>query len=271
MLNRWPVWLCFLAVLLGATRARADDALIESVLTATLPERSISALVTQLATHTEFKRAILLMPGSPGIMKIESAQRFNQKGNFLIRTRTLWLDAQTLVLSVDAPSDEWRGFSGHFRATPRYAEDIRGLEREIVKTYGPLPIVVVGTSEGSVSAYYVAGALTQTDVRVIFSSSLFNYSNNSQGLAGLDFDTMKMPMLWVHHANDGCRYTPYWLAKRLAEKTRTPLITVTSSQTGHGDICGPFAPHGYIGVEEQTVRAMKAWIVDGTVADVTAP
>lgn len=251
--------------------ARADEAVSESVLTARFPDRSLSALVTHYAQHEPFKRAILLMPGHPGIMKIESAAAFQLKGNFLVRSRAHWLDRETVVLSVDAPSDEWSSFTGRFRASERYAEDLRGLAREIEKAWGKLPLAIVGTSEGSVSAYHAARALGPDNVKAVFTASLFETSSNSPGLASLDFDEFKLPMLWVHHENDPCRYTPYWQAKRHAEKTRAPLITVRSSNAGRGDPCQAFTPHGFVGAERETVQAMKRWVVDGTAADVAVP
>lgn len=258
--------LCLLSI-----SARADDAVSESVITAKFPDRSISALVTRLAEHGPFKRAIVLMPGHPGIMKIQSPESFGLKGNFLIRSRRFWLDRETVVFSVDAPTDEWGGFTGRFRASDRYAEDLRGLVQEIEKNFGKLPLVIVGTSEGSVSAYYAARALGPENVKVIFTSSLFNDSSNSPGLASLDLGELKTPMLWVHHADDPCRFTPFWQAKQHAEKTRSPLITVKSSNAGRGNPCQAFSQHGYVGVEEETVRAMKNWVVSGVAADVVVP
>ena len=260
-----------LALYWPLTRAWSDEAVSETVVTATFADRSISALATHFERHQQFKRAIVLMPGHPGIMKIQSAGTFQLKGNFLIRSRKLWLDQDTIVFSVDAPSDEWQGFTGGFRASGRYTEDIKGLVLEIGKRFGPLPLVIVGTSEGSVSAYYAARALGQANVKVIFTSSLFNNSKNSPGLASLDFDDFKIPILWVHHVADPCQWTPYWQAKRYADKTRSPLITVKSSDQGRGDPCAAFSPHGYIGVEAQTVLAMKNWVINGEVKDVVVP
>lgn len=249
--------------------AFAADDISESVLSARFPDRSISALVTHYAQHDPFKRAILLLPGHPGIMKLESTGSYQLKGNFLVRSRRHWLDRETVVLSVDAPSDEWHSFTGRFRTGPRYAEDVRGLAQEIEKAWGRLPLAIVGTSEGSVSAYHAARALGRDDVKVIFTASLFESSSNSPGLASLDFDEYKLPMLWVHHESDPCRYTPYWQAKRHAEKTRSPLITVRSSNAGRGDPCQAFSPHGFVGVERETVQAMKRWVIEGVAADVT--
>jgi hypothetical protein len=259
------------ACLAFGPHALSEEAVSESVLTARFPDRSISALVTRPAAPGPYKRAILLMPGHPGIMKLQSPESFMLKGNFLIRSRKAWLDSETVVFSVDAPSDEWASFTGRFRTGERYAEDLRGLAREIEKAFGRLQWVIVGTSEGSVSAFHAARALGPDGVKVIFTASLFDQSSNSHGLASLDFGELKVPMLWVHHENDPCRYTPYWQAKRHAEKTRMPLITVRSSNAGRGDPCQGFSQHGFAGMEEDTVRAMKRWVTDGIAADVVAP
>jgi len=257
------------SLLLCAGSLRAAERIEESVVTARFPDRSISALATRLEGSGPYKRAILLMPGHPGIMKLQSPQSFALKGNFLIRSRQAWLDRDTVVLTVDAPSDEWAGFTGRFRMGDRYAEDLRGLAREIDQAFGKLPLVIVGTSEGSVSAYHAARALGPDNVRAIFTASLFEQSSNSHGLASLDFDDLKVPMLWVHHENDPCRYTPYWQAKRHAEKTRAPLITVRSANAGRGDPCQAFTRHGFAGTETETVHAMKRWVTEGVAADVT--
>ncbi len=251
--------------------ARAQDALHQSVITATRPGYTISAIVNHLADHDAFTRAILLMPGSPGIMKIQSAESFAMKGNFLIRSRRHWLDRQTIVFSVDAPSDEWFRFSVYFRSTQRYAQDILALVGAIRTQYGALPVTFVGTSEGSVSAYYAAQAVQGADVKVIFSSSLFLSTNNSRGLVALSFDNYPVPILWVHHASDPCRFTPYFEAQRMAEKSHAPLLTIRSSNAGSGHPCEAQSPHGFVGAEKETVHAMKAWVVNGVASDVTLP
>lgn len=264
---------CLLILALRSPVAHAGDEHVvkESVISANFADRSISALVTHFEPHQPFRRAIMLMPGNPGIMKIQSTESYELKGNFLIRTRKMWLDPETIVFSVDAPSDQWRGFTGNFRAGARYADDIRGLVVQIGRRYAALPLVIIGTSEGSVSAYHAVRALDRADVKVIFTSSLFNHSKNSHGLAGLDFDELRIPMLWVHHVADPCPWTPYWQARRHAEKTRSPLITVNSNIQGRGEPCKAFSAHGYVGVEAETVRAMRDWIINGEAKDVAAP
>lgn len=257
----------------ASTYAQEKVELTESVLTATFADRTISALVTHLEKHEVFKRMVVLFPGHPSIMKIESADSFGMKGNFLIRSRHHWLDQETLVLSVDAPTDQWCCFTGRFRASKRYAEDLQGLMKEATARFGKLPWVLAGTSEGSVSVYFAALALQemQPQSKVIFTSSLFNSSSNSQGLASLNMEEIHIPMLWMHHAKDSCKWTPYWQAKRQAEKTQSALVTVYPSSGSRGNACEAFSEHGFIGYEKEAVQAMKHWVLTGQAQDLGAP
>lgn len=152
----------------------------QSVVTATFPDRSISGLVTHLEKHSAFKRMIILMVGHPGIIKIKSAQEYGMRGNFLMRTLQDWVDAETLVVAVDAPTDQWDDFSGNFRESDRYKEDLEGLDNELKKIYGSLPQVIVGTSEGSVSAYYATLALQKPNTKLVLTASLFISNAHSE-------------------------------------------------------------------------------------------
>ena len=67
-------------------------------------------------------------------------------------------------------------------------------------------------------------------------------------------------MLIVHHVDDGCRYTPYSEARKLAEARRYPLITVKGGLPATSDACEAFSPHGYLGKEPETATAIVNWI-----------
>ena len=122
----------------------------------------------------------------------------------------------------------------------------------------------VGTSEGSISAYQAAKLNPKLAARLILTSSLFDATRNGWGLAHvLEPGSLPERTLWVHHADDGCAYTPYREAQQFAKRTAKPLVTVHGGGPGKGDACQAFRAHGYVGVERKTVEAMRAWVKTG--------
>lgn len=251
-----------LAALCGAACAQSEE-----VLTVKRDGYTISALAMHAAGATTFRQGIALFPGHPGIMKIESeadgTPRFGLKGNFLVRTRRFWVDDDTVVLSVDAPSDEWNGFSQRFRETPRYGADIAALLGAAAQKFGVQEWTFVGTSEGSVSAFHAARMNPALARRLILTSSVFESSRNGPGLSSVKLDALPAATLWVHHADDGCWATPYGDAQAFAKRSGKPLVTVHGGGPGKGDACQAFRAHGYVGVERQTVEAMRGWVRTG--------
>jgi hypothetical protein len=93
---------------------------------------------------------------------------------------------------------------------------------------------------------------------VVLSSSLF-YAGRRSALAGFDFSSIKVPLLFVHHREDACPSTPYSDASRLGEKF--PLVSVKGGKPPESGPCDPFAAHGYWGKEPETVDAIAAWML----------
>jgi hypothetical protein len=262
-----------LAALCGTAGAQARKdanlAFPHEVLTVKRDGYTVSALVTHARGRQSFTQGVALFPGHPGIMKIESAEQFELKGNFLIRTRRFWVDDETVVLSVDAPSDQWSNFPQYFRATPRYGDDIAALLQAAAQKYGVREWTFVGTSEGSVSAFHAARMNPSLAHRLILTSSVFESSRNGPGLSDVKLESLPARTLWVHHAEDGCRFTPYRDAQDFAKRSGKPLLTVHGGGPGKGGECEAFRAHGYVGVERATVEAMKTWVrTGGAPADV---
>lgn len=245
------------------------------VLVVPIADYSMAGLVSHLEDVKAFKYGIVLFPGYPSIMKLrdEAGQpKFQLGGNFLIRSRRHWLDDETLVISVDAPSDQWSSFSQWFRQDSRYGSDVAVLLDAVARRYGVSDWTLVGTSEGSVSAFHVARMNPGLARRLILTSSLFLAGGNGPGLSGTRWDGMTARILWVHHEDDGCRFTPYRAAQNYAEMTRSPLVTVRGGGPARGSPCEAFSQHGFIGLERETVLAMRTWVKSGaTPADVGLP
>jgi hypothetical protein len=244
------------------------------VVTVTRDGYTVAGLATHAGGATQFKYGIALFPGHPGIMRLVAEggePRFEMRGNFLVRSRRHWLDAETLVLVIDAPSDQWSSFSQTFRATARYGADVGVLVDEAARRYGVEDWTFVGTSEGSVSAFHAARMNPQRVRRVILTASVFIPSRNGPALSDADFTRIAAPLLWVHHADDPCRFTPYRSARDYAQRTRSPLVTVRGGGPESGDPCHARTAHGFVGVERQTVQAMHAWIKTGKPAAEVSP
>jgi hypothetical protein len=156
-----------------------------------------------------------------------------------------------------------------FRESPRYGSDVGALLAEVGRRYGVADWTFVGTSEGSVSALHAARMNPQLARRIILTSSVIQPSRNGNGLSTVKWDQLTVPLLWVHHVADPCSYTSYRDARRFAEKSRSPLVTVRGGGPGRGDPCEAFSAHGFIGMERETVLAMRSWVKSGAVpADV---
>ena len=229
---------------------------------------TMAGLVSRPVAGKPVRHGIALFPGHPGILRLRQEAdgvAFDLRGNFLVRSRRHWFDQDTLVVMVDAPSDEWTVFSQNFRTKPRYGDDVAALLQAVGQRYGVAEWTAVGTSEGSVSAFHAARMNPQLIRKVVLSASVLLASRNGPGLSGVDWSELKQALLWVHHVDDPCRYTPYRSAESLAEKTASPLITVRGSEGGRGDACQAYTQHGFVGVEAPTVAAMSRWVKTGEV------
>lgn len=261
--------LAFAAVL--PARGQTDPNLQHpnQIVTVAVEDHAISGLVMHLRDASAFKYGIVLFPGHPGIMRLREEggmPRYELGGNFLVRSRRHWLDGETLVVAVDAPSDQWAAFSQVFRETPRYGADVAALLREMTRRYEVEDWTFVGTSEGSVSAYHAARLNPGLARRLILTASVFKASRNGPGLSGVSWDPLPAPLLlWAHHEDDPCFYTPYGEAKRFAEASRSPLLTDRGGDPGRGNACQAQTAHGFVGMEKQTVEAMRAWVKSGAV------
>ena len=230
---------------------------------------SIAGLVNHQVNGGPYKYGIALFPGHPGILRLHEQggqATFALKGNFLIRSRRHWLDSETLLVVVDAPSDQWANFSQDFRATPRYGEDVAALLLGVAARYGVREWTAVGTSEGSVSAFHAARLNPQLFQRLILTASVFSRSRNGPGLSDVRWGDVSIPLLWVHHVDDPCVYTTYRSAEDHAALTKAPLISVRGGEGARGKSCEAYTAHGFVGVEAATVAAMKDWIKTGKVA-----
>lgn len=209
------------------------------------------------------KAVAVLFPGGEGLMRLHSeggSVKFFQGRNFLVRTRGMFRDAEIAVAIVDSPSDQQRaGMDDGFRTGRAHVEDIAAVVKDLRARFPGAKIFLIGTSRGTLSAAYVSRSLGAGVDGVILTSSVFYGGRSGIGLSGFDFGAIKAPLLFVHHVHDACRSCPYRDAESLSRSF--PLISVSGGKPAESDPCEPLAAHGYFGKEQQTVKAMKDWML----------
>ena len=231
----------------------------------TLPTRdgvTQSFLLTVPATGTPAAAAVLFA-GSEGRIRLRSEKgsiRFNE-GNFLVRSRQWFVDGGVVTAVVDTPSDQPQGMADWFRLGDKHAADIARVVAELKTRFPGIPVFLVGTSRGSVSAAATGRTLGDAVSGVVLTSSVTVAARSGPGLSGFDYATIKAPVLLMHHTEDACAYTPYRDARGIAQAQRYPLISVTGGNPATSDPCEAFSAHGFLGKEPETVEAMVNWML----------
>jgi len=207
--------------------------------------------------------AAILFPGGPGLIRLRSeGDRIRlAEGNFLVRSRQLFVERGIATAVVDAPSDQPQGMDDWFRLGDKHAADIGRVADDLMRRFPGTPIFLVGTSRGSVSAAATGRALGASVAGVALTSSMYVAARSGPALSGFDYIKIKAPVLLVHHAEDGCLWTPYREARKLAETRQYQLISVSGGKPATSDPCEPFSAHGFLGKEPETVEAMVNWML----------
>jgi len=203
----------------------------------------------------------VLFPGGHGDIKLrmDGGQIKFAGGNFLVRSRKLFVDGGVATAVMDAPSDQARGMDDWFRLGDKHATDVVAVVAELKKRFVNTPVFLVGTSRGTISAAATGRTLGDSISGVVLTSTLFLGARAGPGLSGFDFATIKAPVLFVHHVNDSCAVTPYSSAK--SQTPRFPLVTVHGGDPPRSDPCEAFSAHGYLGKERETVEAIVNWML----------
>jgi hypothetical protein len=215
------------------------------------------------------KRIVMLFPGGDGIMKIQQKGRrtwFQLWGNYLIRTRAKFVDAEAIAVSVDMPSDEYCCANDFFRLEAKHAADVGAIIAALAARFPGAEFYLVGTSKGTVSVAALGARLGPKVAGLVLTSTVTKESRGGAGLSRFDFGTLKVPVLFVHHKSDGCHVTPYYAVEKITQEYHYPLVTVIGSEGAHGDECQAFSYHGYAGRENQVAAAVMNWVNTRAVA-----
>ena len=181
--------------------------------------------------------------------------------NFLPRSAQEFVRNGIVPVVMDAPSDQGELTEG-YRMGAAQSADARAVVTELQRRFPGLPLYVVGTSRGTISAAFIGRDLGRDVAGVILTSTMFGSNNprrTAPNLRGFDYGAIAAPLLFVHHRADECEHTPYASAAQIA--SRYELISVSGGKPAESAPCEPFSAHGYFGREPQTVEAMAGWML----------
>lgn len=212
--------------------------------------------------------AAILFTGSGGLLRLRKEQeqiKFSS-GNFLVRSRSEFVNRGIVTAIVDAPSDQQSGWgmSDEFRLGNQHSGDISAVLGELKKRFPELPVFLIGTSRGTISAAALAARFGSQAAGAVLTSTMFRQAGRKSqepgpGLSGFDFASIKIPLLFVHHVSDQCFVTPYSDAARLSDKF--PLISVFGGSPPQSGPCDAQSQHGYLGKESETVEQIVYWML----------
>jgi hypothetical protein len=83
-------------------------------------------------------------------------------------------------------------------------------------------------------------------------------------VTAMPLERLRIPVLVIHHEEDGCKYCSYRDIPRLMGKltgtARKQLLSFKGGTT-QGDPCEAFAYHGFNGLEREVVSRTATWIL----------
>lgn len=214
------------------------------------------------------KAVMLLFPGGLGNIGIHEENgkpRLSSGGNFLIRSRSRFVDAGMAAASLDTPSDH-REIDGTFRVSTEHLADVRAVLAWIRQKTNA-PVWLVGTSMGTISGAYLASSLGDQINGLELTSTVVGSANNgpTRGVLSLDLEKIVVPTLVMSHKDDACRVSSPRYMNDIVEKLKGSKRVATKIIEGgfppKSGPCDALAEHGYYGVEPQATSAMTDFIL----------
>jgi dienelactone hydrolase len=224
------------------------------------------------------RNAVILFAGGNGLLNLQpdSSIGTNLSGNFLVRSRQLFVNRGLFVAVVDTPNQV--AIDGNVRHSAQYAQDMGHVIADVRgRILDGGKVWLVGTSTGTMSAASIAARMplasppAKDNLRrpdgIILTAT---QTTLVPGLCGKTvFDAklaaVNIPTLVASHIADGCKCSPpKTSAKVIAALTGAPAKVNRTFKGGDPpkskDPCMAFAPHGFFGTEYSVVQAIADFI-----------
>ena len=202
---------------------------------------------------------VVLLPGGGGGIGLRDGVPTSD--NFLVRSRDHFAAHGFNVAVVSRPTDKELDYE--FRVSPAHIEDLRQVV-EYLKTDTGLPVWLVGTSRGTVSAAAAAITFGNEKLAGLALTSSVTSNKRTGAVPEQKLEAIRIPVLVLHHEKDACSVTfprgARWIIDGLKNAPVKKLVMVNGGANPTGDPCEPLHWHGFIGMEKQAVDIMANWI-----------
>lgn len=218
---------------------------------------------------------LVLLPGGGGHADLgpDGCAR-KLTGNSLIRSQDLFHKEGFATALVDAPSD-YTGADGlgGFRAQPAHAEDLGKLVADL-RARLKLPVWLVGTSRGAISAANAAARLSGAaapDGLVLTSPVTVGTQGGrlpwtAQTVHDAPLEEIRIPALLVGHAADACLRSPASALPGIAQRLKSGRVQSVTVTGGPGSrraglaACEGRSPHAFIDQEAEVAAGIARFV-----------
>lgn len=202
---------------------------------------------------------VSMSPSATGVPTVRS-------NNFVVRTREEYANRGFMVAVVDAPSDRQGTngmIGGNFRASAEHAQDIAAVVA-YMRSQASLPVWLVGTSCGTISAANTAIRLTEGIGGTVLTSSITSGNDCGTNVLNMNLSAIRVPTYIVAHDQDQCVISPPSGAQTVVGSLTNAPMTARGMLTGGSPPtsgpCDALSQHGFLGIETQAVDAIADFI-----------
>ena len=244
-----------LLLLLAALPVRADDSRIITILS----RRGVPVSFYYM-TQDKARATLVLLPGGKGDIKLRDGTP--ESDDFLVRSRGYFFANGFNVVVVNKP-DDVEELNFRARTSFRHTEDIKQITA-YVKEDSRLPVWLIGTSRGTISATAAAIAMTPDSLSGIVLTSSITSPVTPGAVPSQNLAKIRIPVLVVHHEDDSCRICdPDDVPEIMQGLCNSPVkkaVLVKGGWWARGRACGPRHYHSYIGMEKKVAALISQWI-----------
>ncbi len=237
----------------------------------TLPGSQVLSIESRPGVHVplfvkwnpQATATVVLFSGGGGGYGSIGVDGWPNNQNFLIRSGKLWARHPFNIAMVGRPSDGIDLHNGAVRISGKHSADNDAVFAAL-KARSDLPLWVVGTSMGTISAAAAAIQNTENRIAGIVLTSSVTGNKVVGAVPSQSLDKIRVPTLVVHHQRDGCRVCTPWEAKNIPSALKNApvkaLLLINEGGGESGDPCEALHFHGYIGAEQSVVDQIAHWI-----------